>query len=44
LTSLDMPGLLDNLLFVDDAEHPDTERLLREMPRFAAAGVRSTGR
>jgi AcrR family transcriptional regulator len=34
-------GLLDNLLFDKGTEHPDTERLLREMSRFAAAGVRS---
>jgi AcrR family transcriptional regulator len=34
-------GLLDNLLFAAGSEHPDTERMLREMARFAAAGVRS---
>jgi AcrR family transcriptional regulator len=34
-------GLLDNLLFASGTEHPGTERLLREMSRFAAAGVRS---
>jgi AcrR family transcriptional regulator len=36
-------GLLDNLLFAGGPAHPDPERLLREMSRFAAAGVRSAG-
>jgi hypothetical protein len=35
-------GLLDNMLFAGGTEHPDTERLLREMSRFAAAEVRSS--
>jgi AcrR family transcriptional regulator len=34
-------GLLDNLLFAPGGQHPAPERLLREMSRFAAAGVRS---
>jgi AcrR family transcriptional regulator len=34
-------GLLDNLVLEGGASHPDTERLLREMSRFASAGVRA---
>lgn len=34
--------LLDNLLFEKGENHPDPERMLREMSRFAAGGVRAT--